>query len=291
MANKVTMNEAQLRDKVYKMVCESFETLIAEGKTFKDQKSWGNKGFQKQNKFQKTDKYKNWKNGGNMNSDTDECMNEGVDEIDWKTYANAAKKAQGRWLDAAMANDKPNRSKYAEKWRKFDKASQDAFNDEFGTDKYKYSTDGIDDANHAWDVVVSRPGEHRKVASLSNGNWNQSYFDYDPENDQTNGHWFEDGDSHKMHSHYSEFGKSKDVRPYDFNDMDAEDIFNAVGNDIDKQYPDKGHFDAAKRGNEELKNYFQGKYDYNGEKGWHLKESVLRNIVSEAVKNALKKLQ
>lgn len=80
MANKVSMNEAQLRDKVYKMVCESFEALMTEGKTFKDQKSWGNKGFQKQNKFQKTDKYKNWKNGGNMNSDTDECMNEGVDE-------------------------------------------------------------------------------------------------------------------------------------------------------------------------------------------------------------------
>ena len=80
MANKVTMNEAQLRDKVYKMVCESFETLMAEGKTFKDQKSWGNKGFQKQNKFQKTDKYKNWKNGGNMNSDTDECMKEGEDK-------------------------------------------------------------------------------------------------------------------------------------------------------------------------------------------------------------------
>lgn len=80
MANKVSMNEDQLRDKVYKMVCESFEALMAEGKTFKDQKAWGNKGFQKQNKFQKTDKYKNWKNGGNMNSDTDECMNEEEDK-------------------------------------------------------------------------------------------------------------------------------------------------------------------------------------------------------------------
>ena len=291
MANRVSMNEAQLRDKVYKMVCESFEALMAEGKTFKDQKSWNKKGFQKSNKFQKNDKYQNWKNGGNMSSDQDECMNEGVDEIDWKTYANAAKKAQGKWYDAAIADDKPNRSKYAEKWRKFDKASQDAFNDEFGTNKYKYTTDGVDDANHAWDRVVTRPGEHKKVSSLSDGGWNQSYFDYDPEKDQTQASWFEDGDSHKGHSHYSEFPRNKDVRPYEFNDMDAEEILNGVGNQIDKRYPGEGHFDAAKRGNEELKNYFQGKYDYNDEKGWHLKEAALRKVVSEAVKNALKKLQ
>ena len=77
MGQKVTMNESQLREKVYNMVCESLEAVINEGKTFKDQKSWNKKGFQKSNKFQKNDKYQNWKNGGNVNSDQDECMNEG----------------------------------------------------------------------------------------------------------------------------------------------------------------------------------------------------------------------
>ena len=77
MGQKVTMNEGQLREKVYNMVCESLEAVMNEGKTFKDQKSWNKKGFQKSNKFQKNDKYQNWKNGSNVNSDQDECMNEG----------------------------------------------------------------------------------------------------------------------------------------------------------------------------------------------------------------------
>ena len=40
-----------------------------------------------------------------------------------------------------------------------------------------------------------------------------------------------------------------------------------------------------------MKNYFQDKYDYNDEKGWHLKEAALKKVVSEAAKNTLKKLQ
>lgn len=131
MAQKITLNEGQLREKVYNMVCESLEEFwnmddsdyavfksdrpgsaanilaqnykqkyidpqpqqqpqqqapqgnpgLEEGKTFKDQKSWDKKGFQKSNKFQKNDKYQNWKNGGQMGQDQDECMNEGLEEV------------------------------------------------------------------------------------------------------------------------------------------------------------------------------------------------------------------
>ena len=78
MGQKVTMNESQLRQKVYEMVCESLEELYNEGKTFKDQRGWDKKGFQKGNKFDRNKFKGGFQKGQQMGSgDQDECMHEG----------------------------------------------------------------------------------------------------------------------------------------------------------------------------------------------------------------------
>lgn len=198
-----------------------------------------------------------------------ESVNKILTELDWKTYASAADKAEKRWHQAADDRNKDPKGmkKYGNQMRSFNKASADAFNRDYGTSHYKYTTDGIDDANHAWDRVVTLGSNpHQKASSLSDNAWNRSYFDYDPVNDESNGRWFEHGDSHKGHSHYSKYP----VRPNDyngFNDMEGDDILNAVGNQIDGPRGTK-HLDAAKKGNQELKDYFKGKYNYQKGKGW-----------------------
>ena len=331
MANRVTMNEAQLRNKVYKMVCESFEALMAEGKTFKDQKAWGNKGFQKQNKFQKTDKYKNWKNGGNMNSDTDECMkegedkgykviekgdgmfpkriqlsgedgregweklckskqfvkpnsdtdecmNEGVDEIDWKTAQWAADERARR--NAEVSGDQGYNSPYYSKYQKMgggdvkngiakgnalQRSSSDAakqkFNDEFGYDDgngakvgySRYTWDNADGTATGGGVGVT-DGNQRFSSALmaptsSHGNADTPIYN------KGNGTFYS---------------------------------ANSVNQSLAGNQPLQNAFSKA---DQEMRNYRTGNYTYDKGQGWHLEEAALKKVVSEAVKNALKKLQ
>lgn len=65
--------------------------------------------------------------------------------------------------------------------------------------------------------------------------------------------------------------------------MGADEIMNAVGNNT-------SHLDAAKKGNQELKNFHQGNYEYQKGKGWQLKESKLNAIIAESVKRVLDSL-
>ena len=166
-----------------------------------------------------------------------ESVKQVLSELDWKTYANAAEKAKERWSNTF--DDKKSRQKYRDMWDKFDKASEKTFNDEYGTSKYHYTTDGINNIHHNWDRMMCRPTKHRKVATLSDNGWNESYFDFDPVSNETDGrYWF---NNHDFLS-----GKG-----------DEDEIFDSLGKKVGSE-----HFNAAKNGNKELKDYHNGNYEY-----------------------------
>lgn len=48
--------------------------------------------------------------------------------------------------------------------------------------------------------------------------------------------------------------------------------------------------DAYTKANDELWNFYNGKYNFDGEKGWHLKESKLNAIIAESIKKVLANL-
>ena len=155
-----------------------------------------------------------------------ESVKQVLSELDWKTYANAAEKAKERWSNTF--DDKKSRQKYGDMWDKFDKASEKTFNDEYGTSKYHYTTDGINNIHHNWDRMMCRPTKHRKVATLSDNGWNESYFDFDPVSNETDGrYWF---NNHDFLS-----GKG-----------DEDEIFDSLGKKVGSE-----HFNAAKNGNKE----------------------------------------
>lgn len=79
---------------------------------------------------------------------------------------------------------------------------------------------------------------------------------------------------------YGEPYKYEYGRRYDGNagkDMSPEEFFDGNGDASN----------AFNNAQEEWANFKQGKYDYDNEKGWHLKESQLKNIIGKAVREAL----
>ena len=253
MGQKVTLNESQLREKVYNMVCESLESIF-EGKTFKDQKSWGKKGFQKQNKFNRNGKgSQGWKNG-QMKGDDQGELDEGVDEINWKTYQNAARKAnqQGR----ARQRDA------------FVQAAADSFNDEHGYegDEEHYGSDyyaGSTHKKYEMNPSLYYPSTKLTTQYSWQGDSAPKVYSYNPHSTEE----FPLGSFRKNGDYDIEYGNSDPKFQFGGDEPGRGFMARKAANGGMVVGPRK--IDV---GNKDLYDYEKGNYDYNNEKGWHLKD-------------------
>ena len=202
-------------------------------------------------------------------------IKEAINELDWKTYANAAWKEDminnNNWDDDNWKNDDSRA-------RRFRQAAIDAFNREHGyqNGEEEYSMlynrdetfDGITPA--VYDAKYGEPDEYD--ATKQTPSWEQNPERY------TRGHMFDvystngaESANHLKHKYYGNRKKHmfspKDPIPKNY----SADLKQAI---ID--------------GNREISRYVNGDYDYTSGKGWHLKESQLRKIIKESVKKVLK---
>ena len=163
-----------------------------------------------------------------------------ISELDWKTYANAAKKASKR--------SKQYGDKEYKRAERFSKAASDAFNDVMG---YEYD---YNDRNGR-----KRHGKIRtdNTNTVKDGKWvpdtrlGKVTSEYDDDGklrgNYANYHWM------NLHGNWDHRGSAYAGTE---NDDDIEDV--------------RTHWDAAKS---ELDNYRKGNYDYTQGKGWHLKDN------------------
>ena len=155
-----------------------------------------------------------------------------LNEIDWKTYQNAAKKARERG---------DNRQS------KFMSAAADAFNDEYG-----WGEEGF------YDPKVHYDGMHLRATN----------------NDPTQ-HTME-----RMYDYDSENGTYSNPRNYDstkafglFDKYDKDGRYKRVWNpSLSRYFEDPEQEKAYRRASKEMDDYKTGKYVYDKEKGWHLKD-------------------
>jgi hypothetical protein len=148
-----------------------------------------------------------------------ESTKKALNELDWKTYANAARKRAKRDKRGGGRN---------EKVRQLDKAASDALNKKFNMQNHRA----------------------------------QIYTDYD------------DYSGYGQTGRYPSLGDVADYTDTFYSDFKNPD------RDINRiSYPSER--------SQEMSDYFKGNYDYTPDKGWHLKESQLRNIIKENIKKVL----
>ena len=147
-------------------------------------------------------------------------IKEALNELDWKTYANAARKRAERDKRGGGRN---------EKVRQLDKAASDALNKKFNMQNHRA----------------------------------QIYTDYD------------DYNGYGQTGRYPSLGDVADYTDTFYSDFKNPDRdINRIG------YPGER--------SQEMSDYFKGNYDYTPDKGWHLKESQLSNIIKDSIKKVLK---
>ena len=98
-------------------------------------------------------------------------IKEALNELDWKTYANAAKKAERKWLDADTSDDGvPHRIRYT----KFDNAATDAFNKEYGyeDDDFSYEKGSGDSRTF---TNKKRVGTYASPFGVNKRYWHDTY--------------------------------------------------------------------------------------------------------------------
>lgn len=189
-----------------------------------------------------------------------ESVNKILSELDWKTYANAAKKEGGNtgifnWKNKRYygKEGEPERLKHVERQKKFADAAKQAFDkdyatknshDNYGSDYYVGSTD------YTYDYDASHP------------DYPMSRYTVD--------------------SHGPMVNKSTDTMNYDgrhYNRYPMGNAFYNTGDNYTEKRPDA--FDKNMtldqrgkmvKGDEEIKNYRNGNYDYQKGKGWQLKK-------------------
>ena len=186
-----------------------------------------------------------------------ESVNKILTELDWKTYANAARKASDRaeWgkLDRA---------------EKFADAATKEFNKKYGvkSDEPEWMTPNRYAAKIGFNGS-RRPGAgmvfHQRVNDNLHTSPKSKYLDYYEKN-----HYNRGTDRWRSYDWPAEGGNWEDTKgeraaprntdwPEDF------DSFNYI-KDTDVK-------DRAYKGDEELKNYYTNNYDYQKGKGWNLK--------------------
>lgn len=182
-----------------------------------------------------------------------QIIKETINELDWKTYANAAKKAHAWRSEHPFQYDR-NRG------LEFDSAAQDAFDKQHGIE---YLPDyGGERGNINFTSVHGEP-------SLS-GSRNHDFGD--------NGGPFDlKHNVYHMGKKYGKDGGYGRARMWDFSHETTPEEF--YGSDeMGKKFRDA---------EQDVENYNNGKYDYTPEKGWHLKESKLNKVVKESIKKVL----
>lgn len=183
-----------------------------------------------------------------------ENVNKVLSELDWKTYANARKKAAD--------NGQYDRS------RKFGNAANSAFNDKFG-----YQGDEESEyyaPNVRGDIFLNR------VEAQNNdypSHTIQRLYDYD--NDK------------QEYSNPRNYDSTKAFGLMDKYDKDGR--YKRIWNPSLKRFFNNPEQEKAYRtASKEMDDYVMGNYDYANEKGWQLKENKIAKIVAESVRRVLK---
>ena len=159
-------------------------------------------------------------------------IRESLNELDWKTYKNAANKrlAQGKYANANELSD----------------MAKNRFDDEFN-DNYRYDTLG-----------AKLSGKHSKT-------FNSTFIP--TEEPSLQGRNEKGEELFRNNGRYYNSRRGLTTPEKFFKDREMSDTFNTA--------------------TQELDNYNSGNYDYTSEKGWHLKESQLRNIIKKSISEAV----
>lgn len=180
-------------------------------------------------------------------------IKEAINELDWKTYANAAKKQADIDGEYQLSHEKPNRS------YKFNLAAANAFNKKYGK-KNNYTDDFT--SLHATEPTNWRTTELPKL-------------DLNACDDNDDEHGFLCRDFNEKDKPYL-VNKNRNGR--------LKRVKNIPSKALERHPELKQKFKDAEK---EMEHYYNGDYDYTPEKGWHLNESVLRKIIKESINNVL----
>lgn len=181
-------------------------------------------------------------------------IKEALNELDWKTYANAAKKQADADGEYKLSHDKSNRA------YKFNLAASNEFNKKYGH-KGNYTDDFTRlHANEPTNWGTTElPKLHLNASDLCDDEHGFLGRDFD-EKDKP--YWVNK-------NQHGELKQVKKIPPKTF-----------------ERHPEL--MQKFKDAEQEMENYYNGDYDYTPDKGWHLKESQLRNIIKESIKKVLK---
>lgn len=180
-------------------------------------------------------------------------IKEALNELDWKTYANAARKQADIDGEYQLSHDKPNRS------YKFNLAAANAFNKKYGN-KGNYTDDFT--RLHASEPTnwgtTELPKLHLNASDLCDDEHGFLGRDFN-EKDKP---YFVNKNSN---------GELKNVKKIPSKTLERHPELKQKFNDAEK----------------EMEHYYNGDYDYTADKGWHLKESRLNKIIKESIKKVL----
>lgn len=199
----------------------------------------------------------------------DKSVSKVLTELDWKTYANAAKKAH-------------NRGEH-ERTRKFRDAAINSFNDEHGYEDGKHSLklkSLYDDDFEEWRPrdkdgnIISRLGGS-KIEKLTPNTPHMSLH-YQFKDD--------DSDYESMAKSSSDFESDNGLTVAGNNDYHEHPGFGMVSSPMGDDFPlgkieeyEPGKWRAKnKKPFKEFDDYRRGNYVYDDEQGWHLRESSLK---------------
>jgi len=176
-----------------------------------------------------------------------QIVKESLNELDWKTYANAAKKRLQQY------RENPENKELWDKWYELNKMANQRFDDDYvGTMKY-------DTLGDKW------KGKHSPKFDVHFDTSKTDRMPYGAVNGYNKG-------GNKIFS-------TDKGRYHSPNGITTPKSF----------FRDQEVADKFEKANDELWNYDMGNYDYTPEKGWHLKESQLRQIIRESLEEIIKK--
>lgn len=183
-----------------------------------------------------------------------ENVNKVLSELDWKTYANARKKAA-------------DKGQY-DRSRKFGNAANSAFNDKFGyqgDEESEYNAPNV-----RGDIFLNR------VEAQNNdypSHTIQRLYNYDNDKQEySNPKNYDNTKAFGLMDKYDENGRYKRIW-----NPSLKRFFN-------NPEQEKAYRTASK----EMDDYVMGNYGYDKGKGWQLKENKITKIVAESVKKVLK---
>lgn len=186
-----------------------------------------------------------------------ENVNKVLSELDWKTYANARKKAV-------------DKGQY-DRSRKFGNAANSAFNDKFGyqgDEESEYNAPNV-----RGDIFLNR------VEAQNNdypSHTIQRLYNYDNDKQEySNPKNYDNTKAFGLMDKYDENGRYKRIW-----NPSLKRFFN-------NPEQEKAYRTASK----EMDDYVMGNYGYDKGKGWQLKENKIAKIVAESVKKFLKEYE